>query len=76
MQRTPMSVAQASEYTGYTKSALYGFMRARTIPYYKVGEGKRGKVIFAKEDIDEFLFAHRVGTEAELQEKASTRIAR
>lgn len=75
MQRTPMTVSQASEYTGYAKAYLYSLIRKRKIPYYK-GEGVRGKVIFAKEELDDFIFSHRVATEEEVQAMASKAVAR
>ena len=70
--RTPLTVKQAAEFTGYTKAYLYKLIHLKKIPYYKPDTGRPGKVFFCKEELQDFIFANRFSTNAELQETADT----
>lgn len=54
--------------TGLSKSHIYKLVYAKRIPYYK-GEGGR-LTYFKKSEIEDWLLAHRVPTNAELQQQA------
>lgn len=76
MQRTPMTVAKAAEYSGYTKPYLYTLIKQRKIPSYKTGEGKTAKVTLCKEELDAFLFGHRRAAEWEVQEESANQLVK
>ena len=63
----PLTVEQAAEYTGYTKSYLYKMIFQKKVPHYKP-EG--GKILFSLEDLKAFCFRNRQSAEYELQEQA------
>ena len=52
-----MTVAQAAQKIGISKSKLYQLAQARRIAHYRVG----GKIVFSEPDIDAFLETCRVG---------------
>ena len=55
--------------TGLSKSHLYKLVCSKKIPYYKAAEG--GKMTyFNKQEIENWLMAYRVPTEAEQEQKA------
>jgi len=76
MNKTPMTVRKASEYTGISRQHLYTLIRKKKIPYYKLGDSEKARVMFAKEELDDFIFCHRIPTEAELQENSFKAMAR
>ena len=67
--KTPLTVKQASEFSGYSKSHLHLLIKKGKIPAYKTGDGKSGKVLIAKEELAEFLFARPIKTEEEIAEE-------
>ncbi len=54
----PMTVVEASRKIGISASKLYQLAAARKIAHYRVG----GKIVFAEDDISEFLQSCRVAT--------------
>lgn len=54
--------------TGLSKSHLYKLVWSKKIPYYKSEGGKM--TYFNKQEIENWLLAYRVPTEAELEQKA------
>lgn len=54
--------------TGLSKSHLYKLVWSKKIPYYKNEGGKM--TYFNKQEIENWLLAYRVPTEAELEQKA------
>lgn len=61
---------EAAEYLAVTKGFLYKLTSAHRVPYYKPC-GK--KVFFRKGDLDEWLEAGRVATDAELYGEGGAR---
>ena len=53
---------------GFSKSHLYKLVWSKKIPYYKSEGGKM--TYFNKQEIENWLMAYRVPTEAELEQKA------
>ncbi|MCI1210040.1 MAG: helix-turn-helix domain-containing protein [Treponema sp.] len=72
IDKTPMTINQAAEFTGYSKKYLYRLIHDGVIPYYKPDNRKKGKVIFCKEELASWIFKNRRQTGSELQEKAAT----
>lgn len=62
-----LTLEEALEYTGYSRSYLYKLTAARKIPYYKPN-GKR--LFFNREELERWLQQNRIATESELNEKA------
>jgi excisionase family DNA binding protein len=52
-----MTIAQAANRIGISKSKLYQLVAARAIVHYRVG----GKILFSESDVDSFLASCRVG---------------
>lgn len=63
----PLTVEQAAEYTGYTKSYLYKLVNQNKVPYYKP---EKGRILFSLDDLKAFCFRNRQSAEYELQEQA------
>ena len=55
-----MTVAQAAQKIGISRSKLYQLVDARRIVHYRIG----GKIVFFEPDIDAYLATCRVGTVA------------
>lgn len=70
MDKTPMTIARAAEYTGFSIPYIYKLVNGGKIPSYKPNASKQGKVILCKEEIDSFLFSNRRATVSELREAA------
>lgn len=68
--RTPMTIARAAEYSGFSKPYLYKLIDGGRILSYKPDTSKQGKVILCKEELDSFLFSNRRATVSELREAA------
>lgn len=62
-----LTLEEALEYTGYSRSYLYKLTAARKIPYYKPN-GKR--LFFNREELERWLQQNRITPESELDEKA------
>ena len=61
-----MSVAEAAEYTGYSKNYLYRLTSDHQIPHYKRG----GKLVFNRAELDKWLLHDRVRTDEEVKAEA------
>ena len=67
-----LSVAQASEYSGFSKSFIYKITSSNEAPFYK----PNGKTIFFKRsDIDEFLCRKKVPSNQELRMDANNSLS-
>ena len=67
-----LSVAQASEYSGFSKSFIYKITSSNEVPFYK----PNGKTIFFKRsDIDEFLCRKKVLSNHELRMDANNSLS-
>lgn len=67
--KTALTMNDVCLLTGLSKSHLYKLVWAKKIPYYKAAEG--GKMTyFKKQEIENWLLAYRVPTEAEQEQKA------
>lgn len=64
----PLTVEQAAEYTGYTKSYLYKLAFQKKVPYYKPGGGK---ILFSLDDLKAFVYRNRQAAGYEVQEQAN-----
>lgn len=51
----PYTVDEACDRLRVGRTTLYGLIKAGRITPYRVGLGKRGKVLIAEREIDEFL---------------------
>ena len=63
-----LTIDDVVEYTGISKSVIYGFMRAKLIPFSKPS-GKRA--FFKKTDVDAWLGSNRVASSSEIEEQAA-----
>jgi excisionase family DNA binding protein len=61
-----LTIKEASELTRLTVATLYAYVRARRVPYLKVGS----RVLFRRDDLEAWLWSHRVTplTQRELRE--------
>ena len=66
-----LNMDEAAVYTGFTKAFLYKQTSDRAIPHFK----KNRKVLFKKQELEDWLTEHRIRTEAEIQSRASTYVA-
>lgn len=69
-EKTPMTVEQAANFTGFSKAYIYKLIGAGKIPSYKPDSSRQGKVILCKEELQNFLFANKWASNEELREKA------
>lgn len=65
--KTYMTAAEAAAYLGFTVNSLYNKCSQRIIPHYKPNGGR---LFFKREELDRWIAAGRVATEAEVQQKA------
>lgn len=68
-----LSIDEAIKYTGLKRSYLYKLVHNNEIPYYKTAGGKLLR--FKRAELDKWLTAVRVPSNAELAEQASAHIA-
>lgn len=66
--KTILSVDDLHILTGYSKSHIYKLTWSKRIPYYKSAGGKM--VFFKREEIDNWLCAHRIRTNEETASEA------
>lgn len=64
----PFTVEQAAEYTGFSTAYIYKLVHLKKIPHYKP-EG--GKVLFAPDDLKNFVYRNRQAAGYEIQEQAA-----
>jgi excisionase family DNA binding protein len=60
----PMTLSEAAVYLSVSRSYLYKLTSQNRIPYFKTAGGKR--CMFKRENLNEWLLAHRVSTREEL----------
>ena len=65
-----LTVAEASLYTGLSKSTLYKLATKKDIPYYKSQGGKI--TFFDKEELNKWMTQCRVKTNREIETEAAT----
>ena len=66
--KTALTMNDVCLLTGLSKSHLYKLVWSKRIPYYKSEGGKM--TYFKKQEIENWLLAYRVPTEAEQEQKA------
>lgn len=71
MNKTFLTTAEAADFLGFAKSYLYKLTMRNAIPFYKVGSRS---VRFKVSDLEEYLSAHRVASNAELEADAEKKI--
>ena len=64
----PLTLEEAADYLGLSKSYLYKLTSAHKIPHYKP-QGKR--LYFAKSELDTWLFRNPVKTTADIDQEAN-----
>jgi len=64
----PLTLQEASEYLGISKSYLYKLTSTAKIPHYKPN---KKKIYFEKSDLKKWLLRGRVSSEQELNQKAT-----
>ena len=64
----PLTLEEAADYLGFSKSYLYKLTSANKIPHYKP-QGKR--LYFAKSELDTWLFRNPVKTTADIDQEAN-----
>jgi excisionase family DNA binding protein len=62
-QKETLTMAEASQYTGLSRSFLYKLVSKRQITFYKLGQKL---IFFKKSDLDNFILSERLVSEAEL----------
>ncbi|MBA3704726.1 MAG: helix-turn-helix domain-containing protein [Bacteroidetes bacterium] len=66
-QRQPLTIQDASVYTGLSKSFLYKLTSARKLRFYK----PNGKTVyFKKRDLDKYIFSNRKKSKKEMEQEA------
>ncbi len=65
-----LTLNQASNYLGLSRSTLYSYTHKKVIPFYKI----RRKLLFKVEELNNFIENHRVKTQSEIETEASTRV--
>lgn len=66
--KTFLTAKEAAAYLGFSVNSLYNKCSRKQIPYYKPNAGK---IYFRREELDEWIQAGRVATDAEIQNKAN-----
>lgn len=67
-EKTFMSIEEAAAYLGFKKESLYNKCARKQIPYYKPSNGK---LFFRREELDKWIAAGRVATNAEIRQRAN-----
>lgn len=72
-ERPFITMEQASDYLGLSKSTLYSYTSRNLIPFYKL---HNRKIYFKLEELDNFILneANRVNTAEEIEQQAATRL--
>lgn len=66
--KTALNMNDVSFLTGLSKSHIYKLVCNKQIPYYKSEGGKM--TYFHRQEVSDWLLAHRVSTNAELESQA------
>jgi len=67
----PLTLKEASEFLGYTRSYIYKLVHWKKIPYHKP-TGGRGKLFFKQEELKEFCYRNKQLADYEIAETAET----
>jgi excisionase family DNA binding protein len=67
VQKNILNLEEVAELTGYSKQGIYGLCSNRKIPHYKQGH----KLYFKRKEIEAWMTAKRVSTQAEIESKAA-----
>jgi excisionase family DNA binding protein len=67
-----MNISEVATYIKVAKTTVYGMTHRNTIPHYKSGK----RLYFKKEDIDEWIFSHRIKTRDDIEKEAMEYIRR
>lgn len=65
-QKDVLTIDEVCMLTGYSKQHIYGLCSERKIPHYK-----QGRLFFKRKEIEAWMTAKRVSTQAEIESKAS-----
>lgn len=65
-QKDVLTIDEVCMLTGYSKQRIYGLCSERKIPHYK-----QGRLFFKRKEIEAWMTAKRVSTQAEIESKAS-----
>lgn len=65
-QKDVLTIDEVCMLTGYSKQRIYGLCSERKIPHYK-----QGRLFFKRKEIEAWMTAKRVTTQAEIESKAS-----
>lgn len=66
--RPMLNVKEAAIFTGFSVKHLYNLTSTKQIPHYKMN----GKLLFKKTELESWLTANKVLTEAEVNQRATT----
>jgi excisionase family DNA binding protein len=69
-QKEIMTVAEAAEYCGYSKTYMYQLAHQGEVPYHKP-MGGRGRTVFKRSELDEFILRRKQDADYEIQDKAA-----
>ena len=64
--KTVLNVDDVADLTGLSKARIYTLCSKREIPHYK-----QGKPYFKRDEVERWMTAKRVSTQAEIESKAS-----
>jgi len=66
------NMGQAADYLWLAKSTVYKMTSSRLIPHSKIGK----KIIFKKNDLDEWINKHKIKTRDEIEQEAEAYLSR
>lgn len=64
--KTVLNIDDVADLTGLSKARIYTLCSKREIPHYK-----QGKAYFKRDEVERWMTAKRVSTQAEIESKAS-----
>ncbi len=67
----PLTITEAAEFLGVSKSAMYKFTCSHLIPYFKPGK----KVYFLKKDLMDYAMQNRIKSHKEIEIEAVNYLA-
>lgn len=69
MNKEMLTIKEACEYTGFTRSYMYKLLNAKKIPHYKPNGGR---VYFDRNELVAWLKRNRISTTDELETQAQS----
>lgn len=66
----PLTITEAAEFLGVSKSTMYKFSCSHLIPHFKPGK----KVYFLKKDLIDYVMQHRIKSMKEIEVEAENYI--